>query len=129
METKGKTTLVRVNVRNDLDKQVFVELIIVPLALLGRLKFAAKALAVCWGIAVLCVFIPVFHFVLVPGAIIVGLFFFYRQFQFYEFLLGGQIRCPSCNEEFSAKPAGFNWPKRETCPRCGLELILNNQSK
>lgn len=128
MQNLKQTTSVQVNIRNDLEKQTLAELLIVPLSNGGRLRIAVKSFAICLGVAILCIFIPVFHFVLVPGAIIIGLFLFYRTWMFHELLLGGHIVCPGCNHEFPAKPAGFNWPKRETCSRCGLELTLNNQN-
>ena len=117
-------TPVNVMVRNDLDRQTKALLAIIPLKFKERLKFGAKSLAMSLGIALLCVFIPVFHFVLVPSAILVGLALFYRQFTFHELLLGGKVSCPQCQSEFELKKAGFNWPRLETCPHCRAELTL-----
>ena len=127
MKPSGLETAVTVNVRNDLEKQSVTQLSICSLSTLGKLKYATKSLAICWGIALLCVFIPVLHFFLVPLGLIIGLFLFYRNFQFQELLIDGKISCPACRHDFEAKKIAFNWPKQESCSACDLELILKKQ--
>lgn len=123
----SKLQAVTVSVRNDLEKQSVSQLSVCSLSTGGKFKYATKSLAICWGIALLCVFIPILHFFLVPLGLIIGLFLFYRNFKFQELLLDGQISCPGCQHQFQAKTVAFNWPKQESCSACGLELILKKQ--
>ena len=119
-----QTTDIIVVVRNDLDKQSRSQILVTSQTLFGRFKRASKVLAISWGIAILCILIPVLHFVLVPGGLLVGLFLFYRQISFHEMANGGTISCPKCNHEHQVVKEPFNWPKRENCPYCDAELIL-----
>jgi hypothetical protein len=95
------------------------------LSLADRLWRSAKVLGTCWGIGILCILVPVFHFVLVPAFLLIGIGMFYRQMLFHEVLISGQICCPKCQKEFAATANAFNWPKRETCAACDAALILN----
>lgn len=128
-ESPDDTTDVHIVVRNDLDKNLSSRIKVMPLSLPGRLKLAAKSLAICWGITIFCVFIPVLHFFLVPGGLFLGLFLFYRQFGFHEFLVEGIITCPMCSGEIRLGPGAFDWPKRERCSNCGAELIIGKQNE
>ena len=116
---------VKVVAENNLDLQTSSRLLVRPLSLSSRLGQASKTLVICWGIALVCVFIPGLHLILVPSAVLIGLFFFSRKVRFREMLCGGMIVCPKCRHEFVVPKGGFNWPRREDCPRCGCDLAID----
>ncbi|MGE0631546.1 MAG: hypothetical protein AB7O96_04015 [Pseudobdellovibrionaceae bacterium] len=89
-----------------------------------RMKEAGKGLALCWVLALLFVFVPVFHFVLVPAAIIAGVFVFWNKMELQNFFVSGEFRCPKCNAQISPKQGSFNWPKREECCGCREKILI-----
>lgn len=116
-----------ITVRNDLDVNSWTELGLAPLTSAERWKRAFKVLGITWGAALLCVLVPVLHFVLVPLFIVVGLALFYRQLSFRMLLDAGRLPCPACKTEFQTKQVAFNWPRYERCTHCQCELILSER--
>jgi hypothetical protein len=91
----------------------------------ARLRRAAAGLAACWGAAAVAVFLPILHFVLVPGltvggivaAIVLG-----RQAQRVTEVRG---RCPRCSSEERFEAGGRMQPTRRVdCPRCHTNVTL-----
>jgi hypothetical protein len=121
--------LVEVMLRYDLDKLTQFETNVVHLSVPKRLTTALKSLLICLAIAVLCVFIPVLHFVLVPLAVLVGLVIFYLQMTPAVCLVNGTITCPNCEKQFAVGTGPFRWPKHEVCPHCKTEMNLEVKLK
>lgn len=91
----------------------------------ARTRRAFKALGTFWACAVGAIFIPVAHFLLVPG------FFFFAIVQFFQRLgteeLGKAATgvCPDCGAEQKLDlPARWKVPQQVTCKSCqrGLQL-------
>ena len=64
-----------------------------------RLRRAVTGLGKWWGIAVLCVFIPVAHFVLVPAFLAYGGVQFVQRLGTAELATGARDTCPDCGAE------------------------------
>ncbi len=114
--------------RSDLDKRSESVLVISEFIKSYRVIRALKALAICWAIALLCILIPILHFVLVPAFFFVGLFMFFMQMGIHYQLVSGQIQCPNCDKTMPLKPEAFDWPKREICSHCRADLTINKKS-
>jgi hypothetical protein len=95
----------------------------------ARLRRGVMGLAACWGGAAVAVFLPILHFVLVPGllgagiaaAIVLG-----RQAQRVTDVRG---TCPRCLAEERFQVGGRVRPTRLTaCPRChgNVTLLLDD---
>lgn len=119
---------VTVQSRSDLDKKSESIIVVSNFIKSYRLIRAFKALALFWAIAIFCILVPMLHFVLVPAFLLVGIFMFFQQLGIYYYLVSGQIRCPSCEKDFSLKPVAFDWPKREICPHCRADLTISAQT-
>lgn len=89
-----------------------------------RMVQALKKLALFWGIAVLSILIPVFHFVTVPLFVCLGIFFFYRGYKSTGVVLGGEVNCPHCDQLVTIKPATIEWPLSEICQNCARVLRI-----
>ncbi len=91
----------------------------------GRAIRVAKGLGACWGFALITLFIPLAHFILVPGFLIGGLVIAVRwsgQTRTYVDVRG---RCPVCEQESGFKVRGeFLLAKETTCQACGARVIL-----
>ena len=113
--------------RSDLDKQSESILIVSEYLKSLRVLRAFKALGICWAIALLCVLVPMLHFILVPAFFLAGIFIFFMQMGIHFYLVSGEIRCPSCDKNMSLKPGAFDWPKREICMNCRADLTIDKK--
>ena len=91
----------------------------------ARMRRALKSLGTFWACAVGSIFIPVAHFLLVPG------FFFFAIYMFFQRLgtpeIGKDARgtCPDCGAEQGLElPPRWKLPQQVTCELCqrGLQL-------
>ncbi len=90
-----------------------------------RLVRAGKVLALCWGLAVAAVFIPIVHFVLVPLFLIAGPVMAYQKYRVTILALRADGCCPECQQQVSiALDSGDRIPKRTYCPACNKPLQL-----
>ena len=92
-----------------------------------RIRRALGRLTLLWAIAGVSLFIPLAHFVLVPGFLIAGpvvAMMVYRSEQARERTDG---RCPVCEEEISIKmEARDEIPKWTYCPACNVALQITD---
>jgi hypothetical protein len=93
----------------------------------ARWRRAFAALARWWAIALLCVVIPVAHFVLVPSFCLFGVYTFVQRFATTERATVAHGRCPDCGTEQPLELAArWHVPQAVTCRHCrrGLTLTL-----
>lgn len=83
-----------------------------------RLRRALRASGICSLFAMIAVFIPLLHFVLVPllilAAPIVG-FVLYGQ---ESAVLGGEGKCPACGADFLVAKSANKFPLNDLCTSC-----------
>ena len=90
-----------------------------------KLVAAVKKLITFWGLALISIFIPVLHFVLVPLFILVGIGFFFVQFQKTHLIHRLSFKCPDCDQENRIEKMYFKETVRFRCEACSAQLILN----
>jgi len=84
-----------------------------------RIRRAVKGLAVVWGAALVSIFIPVAHFLLVPGFALVGVFVFTKRTRTREETESIHGTCPDCGHEQDFDSAGgWHPPHHVTCKHC-----------
>ncbi|XGC82239.1 hypothetical protein ACES2L_07050 [Bdellovibrio bacteriovorus] len=83
-----------------------------------RTQVALKKLFMFWGIALVSVLIPIFHFVTVPLFLGLGLFFAHRSYQSRGQVLTGETHCPHCQDKIVIQKAELQWPLSEICQNC-----------
>jgi hypothetical protein len=64
-----------------------------------RLAAVVKTWAICWAAAVVAVFLPVLHFILVPGLLLGGPLYALSMRNEHTTLLKATGRCPACAKE------------------------------
>jgi 4-hydroxybenzoate polyprenyltransferase len=89
-----------------------------------RAKRAAKMVGILWGLAVLSVFVPIAHFVLVPGFFLAGLVAAAMVYRTEIVVVGGEASCPKCGAAVSITPGTARWPMRETCEACQWPMTI-----
>jgi hypothetical protein len=90
-----------------------------------RAARALVALGACWGLALVAVFIPLAHFVLVPGLFLIGVILAtYRAREAWS-IVTVQGQCPRCRLEQTFTSAGRARGQSVVhCPNCKNELAL-----
>lgn len=92
-----------------------------------RVRRALAGLGKWWGVAVLAVFIPVAHFVLVPSFLMYGAWQFFQRLGTVELASDARGTCPDCGTEQPLDLAPrWRAPQPVTCRHCrrGLQLVL-----
>ena len=91
-----------------------------------RMFRAFKFGGMCWGAALVAVFIPLLHFILVPGFLIAGPIVAYFIAGQESRVLGGEGICPSCHAPLILAPAGLHFPISDLCTRCQSSVKIES---
>ena len=84
---------------------------------------ALKALGLSWLVAAATVFIPVAHFLLVPGFFFFGIYAFVSRVRTEEVTARIQGICPDCGAEQDFEVGGkWTLPRSLACRACGRTL-------
>ena len=90
-----------------------------------RIARTAAGLAVCWGLALVSVFIPLAHFILVPTFLAAGIGLAIVRAREDIRLVRLRGTCPRCGKEEEFKVGGRLTPGRVLdCPACHNHLTL-----
>jgi hypothetical protein len=92
-----------------------------------RWQQALRGIGTWWGHALLALFIPVAHFVLVPSCLLFGAWQFFHRIGTSERATDARGTCPDCGREQSFEVAArWRVPQAVTCRYCdrGLQLSL-----
>ena len=90
-----------------------------------RMRRATLAWAACWGLAIVAVFIPLLHFILVPALLIAGPLVARARWREKATVLVARGVCPGCEHRQVLplkQPAAESMPLR--CPECGRPIAL-----
>ena len=102
-------------------------IVVEHLGLSRRLARAAVALALGVAAAAVARPIPIVHFVLVPGSLLLGLVFAGTRLTQRDVVRSAEGSCPFCGTRQWLGLAGrrFRLPRRVHCESCGRELDLD----
>jgi hypothetical protein len=89
-----------------------------------RLLRALKFLGICWGLALISVFIPIAHFFLVPGFFFAGLIISYFVYGMESVVLGGESICPNCGAFLPIARGKEKWPLTDLCAKCYTNVSI-----
>lgn len=91
----------------------------------ARLWRAAAGLATSWGAAGLSVFIPVAHFLLVPGFLVFGMWLSWTRLHRSILIIDARGACPDCGTDSDFDLIGMSRiPTQVTCGGCRRVLTL-----
>lgn len=91
-----------------------------------RVRRAFVGLGKWWGVALLSVFIPVAHFLLVPSFLLYGVFQFFQRLGTSSLATNAHGTCPDCHTQQTLELA-VRWrvPQPVTCRSCHRGLRLS----
>jgi hypothetical protein len=85
------------------------------------IKKAALAYLASLVLAVICIAIPIVHFIAVPGILLFGpvlAFLVFKAFSGQEDLKVEQTACPNCKHKLGLATTLSLWPLRDRCENC-----------
>jgi hypothetical protein len=99
--------------------------VLVSQSLGQRLARAVGVLVACWAVAIVAIFIPLAHFFLVPGFLVLGVVWAALRGRERERLLRLRGTCPRCGREAEFVPGGPQGRQTAVdCPRCFTRLVV-----
>ena len=116
------TVSVQVHVFESAKEPMPAQLEVHALAPPERVMRGLKRLGAIWVAAVLCVFIPLLHFVLVPGLLLAGPWFAWQAARVGVTLNAGAVTCPKCLARVPVEEGTPGWPAQLHCAGCGTRL-------
>jgi len=91
---------------------------------------ALISLLIFWAIAVICIMIPLGHFVLVPGFLIGGVIIASKRWKAVEEARDAAGSCPSCGNHICIQlDKNAELPRWHDCPECSDPLELQPASQ
>jgi hypothetical protein len=91
-----------------------------------RVRRALKGLATFWAAAIGSVFIPVAHFLLVPGFALYGAYTFFERMGAREVVMAAEGVCPDCGKPQRLEISGrWHVPRRVACRYCQRALQIS----
>jgi hypothetical protein len=97
-------------------------------SMVARVVRAAVILGAMWIIAVICVFIPIAHFVLVPSFVAVGLVLAVVRLRDDVSLISAEGLCPRCQVQRTFGASGrFTADQTVHCDGCGCQIAVSRR--
>lgn len=93
-----------------------------------RLKRSAKIFLVFFALAFFSIFIPILHFVLVPGFLLASIISFIILFNQSHFISLNEFKCPKCHGSLNQKDLylkSINSSTKVFCGNCRNNMRLN----
>ncbi len=118
----------RVRITDTRGNEAFGEIEIVRWDRRARTKRTLRYLGICWGLAVCTVFLPLVHFVLVPGFLLAGPFLAAYAYGQEGAILGGSGTCPGCKAALPIASGGIRPAFRDLCSSCHNEVSIERQA-
>jgi predicted RNA-binding Zn-ribbon protein involved in translation (DUF1610 family) len=87
-------------------------------------KSAIKLLVICWLASIGTVFLPLVHFVAVPGFFIAGIVMFYRRLNQPVHTEPFEFNCPECGGKIPVAERVFEPEWEQVCPSCHFALKI-----
>lgn len=97
------------------------------LSISERATRGLKTGGLLWLAAVFSVFVPILHFVLVPGFLLAGLIFGYASWHTRAELSHGEFVCPNCKRTNTLPRMGESFPYVTRCEGCSFTLTLTKE--
>jgi ribosomal protein S27AE len=89
-----------------------------------RRKKAFRSFLPFGGLALMCIPIPLLHFILVPLFVGLGAVKSWSYLSAKGVITRGEVACPRCSEKVYFANVPENWPLKLLCEKCGYPLRM-----
>ena len=117
---------VDLNIMDSQRTPVRAELAVESIAVGKRLGRGLLRLLICWALAVACLFVPLLHFVLVPGLVLLGPVLAWKASAATVSVSSTEVTCPRCSTLAPVEPGTTGWPIRLWCASCGTTFFARS---
>lgn len=93
-----------------------------------RLQRALKIGGILFGLAVLSVFLPGLHWILVPSLLLATPIVAWKTYSQESVVMGGGGPCPKCGAEFQLARAKNVFPMNDLCTKCSSNVRVEISS-
>ncbi len=114
---------VDLNIMDSQRTPVRTELKVDSIAAGQRLGRGLVRLLICWALAVACILVPLLHFVLVPGFVLLGPVLAWKASAATVSVSSTEVTCPRCSTLTPVEPGTTGWPARLWCASCGTTFL------
>lgn len=90
-----------------------------------RRKRAARRVVICWALAIVSYYIPVAHFLLVPGFFLFGPGLAFLVYNARTVIVSGEGTCPHCQAPFEVVKGAVEWPYFDICDKCHARVQID----
>ncbi len=87
-----------------------------------RIKKAVRNLAICWTLMIAGIFVPMLHFVIVPGFFLLGLFMTANGYIDDIEISAGELTCDQCKSSIAISRHDDQWPIWVRCATCQIDI-------
>lgn len=114
---------------NDQDLVVPIKADFLLLSFSEKLKLAFKKLSLFLMLAIISIFIPVLHFILVPLFLLLSIVFAFREFRIkYRLSLSEAAKCAKCLENFKSEYL-LDDELRLSCEKCFSHYLYIGEAR
>ena len=89
-----------------------------------RMTRGLKIAGVLWLVAVVTLFVPILHFILVPSFLILGIVFGWAAWHDKAEVIRGEFICPNCKRTIPIPRESENFPCATRCTECQFTVNL-----
>ena len=89
-----------------------------------RLLRALKAFFIWFFIALVSLFIPILHFILVPLFLLAAFVMGFIVYAHSSMVLGGTGSCPFCGAAMEILKKPNQWPLDDICDKCSRHVVI-----
>lgn len=100
-----------------------------PLSPPERFKLMALRIGIFFTLAIVSVFIPVLHFILVPAFLVASVLAGISASRFTSKATGGSVKCPHCKAAIQFGEAPLSWPMSYVCQSCASSVKVYSESQ
>jgi hypothetical protein len=79
-------------------------------------------------ISILCIAIPILHFLLVPIGLLITVLVVISSFAVNKMILSGEGQCPSCLRPVTIYKRSFGFPFEDVCENCHRRLVISSNN-
>lgn len=89
-----------------------------------RIKRAVRNSAICFALMIGSVFVPMLHFILVPGFFLLTIFLGLNAYFDDVEITDGEITCQKCQSKIVIGKHGDHWPLWAKCEKCNKDVRI-----
>lgn len=93
-----------------------------------RVQKAVRNIAICWALMIAGAFVPMLHFIFVPGFFLLGLFMAANGYVDDIEISSGEYVCAKCSSPVALARHDDQWPIWSRCETCKVDVGIEKST-